>query len=124
MEKHRGVTTRTRNVRLTAIRSFFRYAAYQEPAHSEHIQRVLAIPSKRQDRPLVGFLTRPEIDMVLSAPDQSTWIGRRDHALLLLALQTGLRLSEITSLGREDSSLARAHTSVAKARAARNVAHH
>ncbi len=102
LEKRRGVTTRTRNVRLTAIRSFFRYAAYQEPARAEHIQRVLAIPSKRQNRPLVGFLTRPEIDTLLSAPDQSTWIGRRDHALLLLALQTGLRLSEITSLGRED----------------------
>jgi len=102
LEKHRGVTTRTRNVRLTAIRSFFRYAAYQEPAQSEHIQRVLAIPSKRQDRPLVGFLTRPEIDALLSAPDQSKWIGRRDHALLLLTLQTGLRLSETTSLCRED----------------------
>jgi site-specific recombinase XerD len=102
LEKCRGVTTRTRNVRLTAIRSFFRYASYQEPAQSEHIQRVLAIPSKRQDRPLVGFLTRPEIDTLLSAPDQSTWIGRRDHALLRLALQSGLRLSEITSLSRED----------------------
>lgn len=102
LEKRRGVTPRTRNVRLTGIRSFFRYAAYQEPAQSEHIQRVLAIPSKRQDRPLVGFLTRPEINTLLSAPDQSGWNGRRDHALLLLALQTGLRLSEITSLGRED----------------------
>jgi integrase/recombinase XerD len=102
LEKCRGVTTRTRNVRLTAIRSFFRYAAYQEPAQSEHIQRVLAIPGKRQDRPLVSFLTRPEIDALLSVPDQSTWKGRRDHALLLLALQTGLRLSEITSLCRED----------------------
>jgi len=102
LEKCRGVTQRTRNVRLTAIRSFFRYAAYQEPTQSEHIQRVLAIPSKRQNRPLVSFLTRPEIDALLSVPDQSTWNGRRDHALLLLALQTGLRLSEITSLSRED----------------------
>jgi len=102
LEKGRGVTTRTRNVRLTAIRSFFRYAAYQEPAQAEHIQRVLAIPSKRQVRPLVGFLERPEVDALLSAPDRSTWIGRRDHALLLLASQTGLRLSEITNLDRED----------------------
>ena len=102
LEKGRGVTTRTRNVRLTAIRSFFRYAAYQEPAQAEHIQRVLAIPSKRQVRPLVGFLERPEVDALLSAPDRSTWIGRRDHALLLLASQTGLRLSEITNLDHED----------------------
>jgi integrase/recombinase XerD len=102
LEKRRGVTARTRNVRLTAIRSFFRYAAYQEPALSEHIQRVLAMPSKRQDRPLVGFLTRPELEALLSVPDKSTWKGRRDYALLLLASQTGLRLSEITSLHRED----------------------
>ena len=102
LEKCRGVASRTRNVRLTAIRSFFRFAAHQEPAQSELIQRVLAIPSKRQDRPLVVFLTRPEIDALLVAPDQSKWNGRRDHALLLLASQTGLRLSEITSLRRED----------------------
>jgi site-specific recombinase XerD len=102
LEKRRGVTARTRNVRLTAIRSFFRYAAYQEPAQSAHIQRVLAIPSKRQDRPLVGFLMRPEVDALLAAPDQLTWMGRRNYALLLLAVQTGLRLSEITSLRRED----------------------
>ena len=102
LEKRRGVTARTRNVRLTSIRSFFRYAAYQEPALSEHIQRVLAMPSKRQDRPLVGFLTRPEIETLLSVPDKFTWKGRRDYALLLLAFQTGLRLSEITSLHRED----------------------
>src|SRR5437773_9222019 len=100
--KKTAASTRTRNVRLTAIRSFFRYAAYEEPAQSGQIQRVLAIPSKRQRRPLVGFLSRPEIDAILSSPDRSTWLGRRDHALLLLALQTGLRLSEITSLGRED----------------------
>jgi integrase/recombinase XerD len=102
LEKRRGVTARTRNVRLTAIRSFFRYAAYQEPAQSAHIQRVLAIPSKRQNRPLVGFLMRPEIEALLAAPDQLTWMGRRNYALLLLAVQTGLRLSEITSLRRED----------------------
>ncbi|OGA43270.1 MAG: integrase [Betaproteobacteria bacterium RIFCSPLOWO2_12_FULL_63_13] len=105
LEKHRRNAARSRNLRLTAVRSFFRYAAYQEPAHSALIQRVLAIPSKRQNRPLVGFLTRPEIDALLAVPDQLTWKGRRDHAFLLLALQTGLRLSEMTSLCRQDLAL-------------------
>jgi site-specific recombinase XerD len=90
---------------LTAIRSFFRYAALEAPAHSGIIQRVLAIPSQRQPRTLVGFLTRPEIDALLAAPNLATWLGRRDHAFLLTALQTGLRLSEMTSLRHEDISL-------------------
>jgi integrase/recombinase XerD len=101
LEKRRGSTASSRNVRLTAIRSFFRYAAFQEPTQSEHIQRVLAIPSKRLARPLVGFLIREEIEALLAAPDPHTWIGRRDHALLQLAVQTGLRLSELTSLDRQ-----------------------
>jgi len=105
LEKRRRNGARSRNLRLTAVRSFFRYVAYQEPAHSALIQRVLAIPSKRQNRPLVGFLTRPEIDALLAVPDQLTWKGRRDHAFLLLALQTGLRLSEMTSLCRQDLAL-------------------
>jgi len=105
LEERRRNGARSRNLRLTAVRSFFRYAAYQEPAHSALIQRVLAIPSKRQNRPLVGFLTRPEIDALLAVPDQLTWKGRRDHAFLLLALQTGLRLSEMTSLCRQDLAL-------------------
>jgi site-specific recombinase XerD len=88
-------------VRLTAIRSFFRYAAYEEPAQSAHIQRVLAIQNKRQARPMISFLIREEIEALLAAPDQHTWNGRRDHALLRLAVQTGLRLSEVTTLGRE-----------------------
>jgi len=87
---------------LTAIRSFFRYAAYEEPSRSSQIQRVLAIPSKRHTRSLVHFLERPEIDAVLAAPDQTTWFGRRDHSLLLVAVQTGLRLSELTGLRRTD----------------------
>ena len=101
LEKQRGTSISSRNVRLTAIRSFYRYAAYEEPAHSAHIQRVLAIQNKRQPRPMISFLIREEIEALLAAPDQHTWIGRRDHAMLRLAVQTGLRLSEVTSLGRE-----------------------
>lgn len=102
LEKHQGVSVRSRNLRLTAIHSFFRYAAFETPAHSAQIQRVLAIPSKRFTRTLVHFLTRPEVDAMLAAPDQHTWSGRRDYAFLLVAVQTGLRLSEMTGLKRED----------------------
>lgn len=102
LEKTRGVTVRTRNLRLTAIRSFFRFAAYEMPTHSAQIQRVLAMPAKRFDRKLIDFLTRPEADALLAAPDMASWIGRRDHALLLSTLQTGMRLSEATSLRRRD----------------------
>jgi site-specific recombinase XerD len=102
LETHRGVSTRSRNLRLTAIHSLFRYAAFEAPAHSAQIQRVLAIPSKRFTRTLVQFLTRPEVDALLAAPDQRTWSGRRDHAFLLVAVQTGLRLSEMTGLTRAD----------------------
>ncbi|MDD1786493.1 tyrosine-type recombinase/integrase [Burkholderia gladioli] len=102
LEKTRGVTVQTRNLRLTAIRSFFRFAAYEMPTHSAQIQRVLALPTKRFDRKLIGYLTRPEADALLNAPDTRTWSGRRDHALLLLTLQTGLRLSEVTALKRQD----------------------
>ncbi len=105
MEQARGVGARTRNLRLTAIHSFFRYAAFESPEHSAQIQRVLAIPAKRFARALVNFLTRAEVDALLAAPDQGAWSGRRDHALLLLAVQTGLRLSELTSLQRESLSL-------------------
>lgn len=105
LEKSRGITARSRNLRLTAIRSFFHYAAYEEPSRAAQIQRVLAIPSKRHTRALVHFLNRPEVDALLAAPDQQTWFGRRDHALLLVAVQTGLRLSELTSLQRHDLSL-------------------
>ncbi len=101
MEKTRNVTVRTRNLRLTAIRSFFRFAAYEMPTHSAQIQRVLAMPAKRFDHKLIDFLTRPEADALLDAPDKSTWSGRRDHALLLTTLQTGLRLSEATGLQRQ-----------------------
>src|SRR6266481_9434184 len=102
LEKQRGVTVRTRNLRLTAIHSFFRFAAFELPSHSAQIQRVLAIPSKRFTRALVRFLTRPEVDALLAAPDRHTWFGRRDHAFILTAAQTGFRLSEMTGLKRED----------------------
>ena len=102
LEGARANSARSRNLRLTAIRSFFRYAAYEEPAHAALIQRVLAIPNKRFEKKLVGFLTRPEITALLDVPDLNHWAGRRDRALLLLAIQTGLRVSEITALRRED----------------------
>src|ERR1700738_680977 len=101
-EKERGNSARSRNLRLTAIRSFFRYAAFEDPSQSGLIQRVLAMPSKRFEKKLVSFLTRREIDAVLAAPDRNTWSGRRDHICLLVAVQTGLRLSEMTGLKRED----------------------
>jgi integrase len=102
LEGGRKNSVRSRNLRITVIRSFFRYAAMEAPQHSGLIQRVLAIPNKRQERRLVGFLTRPEVDALLAAPNRTTWLGRRDHGLLLMAIQTGLRLSEMTALRRED----------------------
>jgi len=113
LEKRQGIGVRSRNLRLTAIHSFFRYAAFEAPANSAQIQRVLAIPSKRFTRTLVPFLTRAEVDALLVAPDQRTWSGRRDHAFILVAVQTGLRLSEMTGLKREDLILgAGAHVRV------------
>ncbi|MFO8004085.1 tyrosine-type recombinase/integrase, partial [Thioalkalivibrio sp.] len=91
LEKERGVSVRSRNLRLTAIHSFFRFAAFEAPAHSAQIQRVLAIPSKRYTRNVVPFVTRAEVDALLQAPDRQTWSGRRDHAFMLVAVQTGLR---------------------------------
>jgi len=105
LEVSRKITARSRNLRLTAIRSFFRYAAYEEPAHASQIQRVLAIPGKRCVKALVRFLDRAEMEALLAAPDQHTWHGHRDYVLLLVAVQTGLRLSELTSLRHEDVHL-------------------
>ena len=102
LEGTRSNRARTRNLRLTAIRSFFRFAALEAPDHGGVIQRVLAIPNKRCKRPLIGFLTRLEIEALLAAVDCRTWIGRRDYAFLLVAMQTGLRLSEMTAVRRED----------------------
>lgn len=105
LEHERGNTVRTRNARLAAVRSLFRYAALKHPEHAATIQRVLAIPAKRTDQALVTFLTKPELQALLDAPDQSTWIGRRDHALILLAAQTGLRVSELLGLSCGDIRL-------------------
>ena len=102
LEKDRHNTVRSRNARLAAIHSFFRYAALQCPEHSALIQRVLAMPSKRYEHPDVSFLNRQEIAALLAAPDQTTWTGRRDYVLLLVAIQTGLRVSELTGLRCKD----------------------
>jgi site-specific recombinase XerD len=105
LEKNRANSARSRNLRLTAIRSFYRYAAHEEPAQSGLIQRVLAMPAKRYEKKLIGFLTRPEIDALLAAPDLHTWTGRRDRTFLLVTVQTGLRLSEMTGLLNTDVAL-------------------
>jgi site-specific recombinase XerD len=105
LETSRGNTTVTRNARLAAVHSFFRYAALRAPEHAAIIQRALAIPPKRFDRAIVTFLTGPETDALIAAPDQATWHGRRDHALLLVAVRTGLRVSELTGLTLADVHL-------------------
>lgn len=106
LETERGNGVKTRNARLAAIHSLYRYAALRHPEHAQDIQRVLAIPPKRSDRALVTFLDQAETDALLAAPDRSTWTGRRDHALLLTAIQTGLRASELTGLNCGDVHLA------------------
>ncbi len=105
LERERGNSVRTRNARLAAIHSLFRFAALTHPEHAQSIARVLAIPPKRFDRALITYLTEPEVDALLAACNQSTWTGRRDHALLLLAVQTGLRVSELTGLTHADIHL-------------------
>ena len=104
-EHNRGNSIRTRNARLAAIRSLFRYAALRHPEQAAVIQRVLAIPPKRFERRLVTFLTEPEVDALLAAPERATWTGRRDHTLLALAVQTGLRASELIGLRCADVHL-------------------
>jgi site-specific recombinase XerD len=101
LETERGNSERTRNARLAAIHSFFHFAAVREPACAGLIQRVLALPQKRFDRDLVAFLSAAEVEALLAAPDTSTRLGRRDRALLLLMVQTGLRLAEVTNLTAE-----------------------
>ena len=105
LEKKRGNSPRTRNVRLAAIHSFFHYVALHEPAYSALSQRILAMPSKRYERAPIAFLTRPEVEALLAAPDQKTWFGRRDRTLLQLDLQTGLRVSELIGLRCQDIEL-------------------
>jgi len=105
LEEQRGNGSATRNARLAAIHSLFRYAAPRAPEHAAVISQVLAIPSRRRERAIVSYLTPAETDALLAAPDRQTWHGRRDHALLLLAVQTGLRVSELTGLARQDAHL-------------------
>jgi integrase/recombinase XerD len=102
LEKERGNGARSRNTRLAAIHSFFHYLSFQEPAYADQCRRILAIPSKRYERRLIEYLTAEEIDALLAAPDRTTWIGRRDRALLLVGIQTGLRVSELIGLRRSD----------------------
>src|SRR5260370_21169688 len=105
LETGRANTVTTRNARLAAIHSLFRYAALRAPETAAEISGVLPIPPKRCDRAIVAFLTAEQTDALLAAPSQATWLGRRDHALLLLAVQTGLRVSELTSLTHGDIHL-------------------
>jgi site-specific recombinase XerD len=107
LEKQRHNSVRTRNARLAAIHSMFRFAALLHPEHAASIERVLAIPQKRFERALVSFLTREEAAALLESPDRATWIGRRDHALLTLAVQTGLRVGELVGLRCTDVVLSR-----------------
>ena len=105
LETQRSNGARSRNARLASLRSFYHHAAFEVPQHARLIQRVLGIPYKRITRRLVCFLTRPELAALLNSVDQSTWVGRRNHALLLVAAQTGLRLSELTGLRQRDAVL-------------------
>jgi integrase/recombinase XerD len=105
LEADRGASVTTRNARLAALRSLFSYAALRHPEHAGLIARVLAIPPKRVERNVVCFLTRLEVEALLASPDRSSWLGRRDHALLLVAIQTGLRVSELAGLNVGDISL-------------------
>jgi site-specific recombinase XerD len=105
LERDRGNSIRTRNHRLAAIHSLFGYAALHHPEHAAVIQRVLAVPTKRVERNLITYLTDAEVDALLAVCDRSRWIGRRDHAMWILAVQTGLRISELTALTCADVDL-------------------
>ena len=105
LEDDRGNGSATRNARLAAIHSLFRYAAPRVPEHAAVISQVLAIPPRRRERAIVSYLTPEETDALIAAPGRETWHGRRDHALLLTAVQTGLRVSELTGLARQDAHL-------------------
>ncbi len=107
IETERGCSARTRNARLAAIRSMFKYAALEHPEHAASIERVLAISPKRHQRTIVTFLEETELDALIAAPDPITWTGRRDRAIIILAAQTGLRASELTALRVSDLHLGR-----------------
>jgi integrase/recombinase XerD len=123
LEHNRHNTIQTRNNRLAAIHSLFAYLALHHPEHADTIARVLAIPHKRTTKNLLTYLTEPEVDALLAACDQSTWTGRRDHTMLALTIQTGLRISELIALTRHDITLgtgANVHT-IGKGRKARRT---
>ena len=101
LEESRKNSVRSRNLRLSAIRTFFRYLALRDPDRLGQITQVMAIPVKRQNKKLIGSFTRDEVDAILAAPDRSVWIGRRDYALLLTMYNSGARVSEMTALTRE-----------------------
>jgi integrase/recombinase XerD len=105
LEEDRGNRPRTRNARLGAIHSFYRFAALEHPEHAHTIARVMAIPTKRHERNTVSYLALDEIKALLQAPDRGTWLGRRDHALLVLMIQTGVRVSELVGLHVRDVQL-------------------
>ena len=105
MEEVRNISIRSRNQRLAAIHSCFHYAAFLYPERSGLVQQILAIPHKKHEYPLIQYLTDDEIDALLNVPDQTTWLGRRDYTLILLAIRTGLRVSEIISLRLSDITL-------------------
>lgn len=105
LERERGNSATTRNARLAAIHSLFRYAALRHPEHAASIARVLEIPATRRRKTTIAYLERSEIDALLAAPDRTTWVGRRDHAMLLLAIQTGVRVSELVNLTIAQASL-------------------
>lgn len=123
LQTARGNTVATRNNRLAAIHSLFAYLALHHPEHADTIQRVLAIPAKRTERNLLTYLTNTEVDALLATCDQATWTGRRDHAMLALTIQTGLRISELIALDCQDITLrpgANVHT-IGKGRKARRT---
>ena len=124
LEQQRHNSVRTGNARLAAIHSLFRYAALAHPEHAAVIARVLAIPTKRFERVDVSFLYTAEIDALLAAPDRARWVGRRDHALLVVAVQTGLRVSELVALRGADINLGRGATSNASGRDGNNEPPH
>jgi site-specific recombinase XerD len=106
LEHDRHNTPRTRNARLAAIHSFYRYAALRHPEHLDTIARIMAIPTKRHERNDLTYLTKPEIEALLQAPDQATWLGRRDRTLLLTMITTGVRVSELVAITISDVTLA------------------
>jgi len=124
LETERGNSIPTRNLRLAAIHSLFRYAHHRHPEHAQDIARVLAIPLKRTNRAIVTFLEDNEMQALLDAPDRGSWIGRRDHALLLLPVQTGLRVSELTACDAATFRSPLDHTSAAPGKVGRTGSRH